>query len=138
MKSHTKSSLRPQKGMTSHHDISRANSVQQKAYHLITTTHNGQKESRLIRISHQKTMQPNTTNVTRTSHNGKKPRHLLRKSPLVTQILQQKPCDDLMISSRHLISTEKAGNLSRNSRITAHTKHQISSDNYPAKRNTKS
>ena len=31
------------------------------------------------------------------------------------KILQQKPCDDLMISSRHLISTEKAGNLSRNS-----------------------
>ena len=108
VKSHTKSSLRPQKGMTSHHDISRANSVQQKAYHLITTTHNGQKESHLIRISHQKTMQPNTTNVTRTSHNGKKPRHLLRKSPLVTKFCSK---NLVMISSRHLISTEKAGHL---------------------------
>ena len=67
--------------------------------------------------------------------NGKKPRHLLRKSPLVTKFCSK---NLVMISSRHLISTEKAGNLSRNSRITEHKKHQISLDNCPAKRNTKS
>ena len=98
--------------MTSQHDISRANSVQQKAYHLITTTHNGQKERRLIRISHQKTMHPNATNVTRTSHNGKKPRQLLRKYPLVTKLCSK---THVMISSRNIIRAQQAGNLSRNS-----------------------
>ena len=78
--------------MTSRQDISRTNSVQQKAYNLIKTTHNGQKEWRLIRISHHKPMQPNATNFTTTSHNGKKPRHLVRKSPR-DKIRQQKTFD---------------------------------------------
>jgi hypothetical protein len=60
--------------------ISRTNSGQQKAWHLIKTTHNGPNEWPPIRISELKTMQPNAIQFTTTSHNGNKPRNPVRKS----------------------------------------------------------
>jgi hypothetical protein len=60
--------------------ISRTNSRQQKAWHLIKTTHNGSNEWPPIRISELKTMQPNAIQFTTTSHNGNKPRYPVRKS----------------------------------------------------------
>ena len=77
--------------MTSYHDISYEQCASKSMTSIIRTTHNGQKEGPLIKISHLKTIQPNATNFARTSHNGKKPKNLLRKS--CDKILQQKPCD---------------------------------------------
>ncbi len=79
--------------MTSYHDISNEQCASKSMTSIIRTTHNGQKEGPLIRISHLKTMQPNATNFARTSHDGKKPRYLVRKSR--DKIRQQKPCDQI-------------------------------------------
>ena len=96
--------------MTSYHDISYEQCASKSMTSIIRTTHNGQKEGPLIRISHLKTMQPNATNFARTSHNGKKPRYLVRKSR--DKIRQQKPCD--LIKKSHK-GHKKAWNLIRKS-----------------------
>ena len=113
--------------MTSRQDISRTNSVQQKAWNLIRTTHNGQKEWRvssgyLIRKLCSQTRQMSQRHLTTA-----RKQDILYANLLMTKFGSKSH----VISSRNLIRATKKHQLSSGNPITA-KKHDAPSQHIPS------